>query len=204
MQGNYTRTLYLLALPFLLPLSVMYGQISSVSGVVYVDHNGDGAKDGPDYPHPVITVMAFEDDNSNGVFDAGEDLLGSSVSNENGEYAITGISTNQPQFTLSIDPNDLVPGAVIVQGGMVMNHGNHTGIMLGFVGENAMCYAVADEGTTDAGNPAGNDRLVVINRISGTNRYVGLTGAGANVFNIEAISFDIGANQLHANRYIYP
>ena len=193
MQGNYTRTLYLLALSCFCALSIAKAQISSVSGIVYVDHNGDGAMDGPDYPHPVVTVLAFEDDNNNGAFDAGEALLGSSITNEHGQYAIQGILVTQPEFTVTLDPNDLVAGANIVQGGVVLAPGHHIDIYLGFQGENAVCYAVADEGS-----PTGNDHLVVINRISGTNRWVGASGAGWDVYNIEAISFNIGASELLA------
>ncbi len=193
MQGNYTRTLYLLALSCFCALSIAQAQISSVSGTVYVDHNGDGAMDGPDYPHPVITVLAFDDDNGNGVFDAGESLLGSSVTNEMGQYAINGITPLNAQFTVRIDPDDLVAGANIVQGGVVLAAGHHNDVLLGFQGENVTCYAVADEGS-----PTGNDHLVVINRVSGTNRWVGVSGAGWDVYDIEAISFDIGASELLA------
>lgn len=193
MQGIFTRTLYLLALSCLFPLSLLRAQISSVSGTIYVDHDANGVFDGYDYGHPVITILAFEDDNSNGVFDAGETLLGSSISDENGAYSITGMNVTQPTFTVGIDFNDLAPGASVLTGAVSFAPGTYTDVSLRFRGENAMCYAVADEG-----GPMGVDHLMVINRISGTSKFVGQWGAGYNIMDIEAISFDIGASELLA------
>lgn len=191
MQGIFTRTLCLLALSSLMPVSVLWAQAVSVSGVVYVDHDANTAYDGPDYAHPVITVIAFEDADNNGIYDAGENLLGSSITNAFGQFSINGITTSETEFTIAIDGGDLVPNANLVKGKQVLSRADHTNVTLSFQGENVVCYAVADES-----NPSGEDHLVAINRISGTSRYVGLNGAGYNVKHIEAISFDIGANQL--------
>ncbi len=57
-------------------------------GNVFLDHNGDAIKAGEDYNLPVIKIKAFDDTNNNGVFDAGDALIKSQLTNVDGNYSL--------------------------------------------------------------------------------------------------------------------
>ena len=192
MRDRYVKFLIAVCLfPFILPLRGITQPPYTVSGIVYVDHDNNAVFDGLDYGHPAITVHVFEDANGNEQLDPGETLLGTAVTTSFGNFSITGINPGGPEFTIGINPDDLAPGFTISNGPFTRPVGNYLNEALSFQGENVVCYTVSDETFPDI--------LAVFNRISGTHARIGSwPWLGNGVFNVEAISFDIGAKNLYA------
>ncbi|MEO0473751.1 MAG: hypothetical protein AAF206_29330, partial [Bacteroidota bacterium] len=181
--------LFSILLPFL--FSPVFSQSYSISGEVFVDHNANGVKEAPDYGHPVIGLIAYEDANLNATFDPDEVLLGQALSDMRGQYSLTNLTPSGEFFTIAIASSDLAAGATSTNGPFRLAKGDYTNVNLSFQGENTTCFAFSD-----ASDP---DRLRVINRISGTDRWVGdAQGAGANIRKIETVSFNIGASEFFA------
>lgn len=195
MRNSYIELFFVSCIFFVCFISHALGQVApfTVSGNVYVDHDNNAILDGLDYGHPVITVLVFEDGApANGIFDPGETLYGSDVTDVNGDFSVTttGSTPSAPAtFTVTIDPSDLVAGATISNGPLALTAGDYTGLELSFQGANVVCYTVSDDDSPD--------NLVVLNRESGTHEFLG-TGLAVGVDDVETISFDIGANSLYA------
>lgn len=191
MTNSYAKLLFISFLtPFLL-ICPGFSQAPpyTVSGSVYIDHDNNSLFDGLDYGHPGIRVQVFEDVNGNGVFESGETLLGESITIVNGDYTVTGINPGGVEFTIAIDPDDLAAGYTISNGPLTLPVGDYADQALSFQGENVVCYTVSDADIPD--------RLVVVNRKSGTHTYIG-SNLGFGIDDVEAISFDIGAGTLYA------
>ncbi len=195
MRNSYIELFFVSCIFFVCFISHALGQVApfTVSGNVYVDHDNNAILDGLDYGHPVITVLVFEDGApANGIFDPGETLYGSDVTDVNGDFSVTttGSTPSAPAtFTVTIDPGDLMAGATISNGPLTLTTGDYAGLALSFQGANVVCYTVSDDDSPD--------NLVVFNRESGTHEFLG-TGLATGVEDVETISFDIGANTLYA------
>lgn len=195
MRNSYIELFFVSCVFFICFVSHALGQVApfTVSGNVYVDHDNNAVLDGLDYGHPVITVLVFEDGApANGIFDPGETLYGSDVTDVNGDFSVTttgGTPSAPATFTVTIDPSDLMVGATISNGPLTLTAGDYAGLTLSFQGENVVCYTVSDDDSPD--------NLVVFNRQSGTHEFLG-TGLAVGVEDVETISFDIGANTLYA------
>ncbi|MFK8009971.1 MAG: T9SS type A sorting domain-containing protein [Saprospiraceae bacterium] len=59
------------------------------SGNVFLDHNKDGIKNFSDYNHPVINIKAYDDTNGDGVFNAGDLLVKSDLTDAFGNYFLS-------------------------------------------------------------------------------------------------------------------
>ncbi len=82
------------------------GSAGSIGNLVWLDENADGVNDGPFGPDGVqgtdddepgiegVTIDLYEDTNGNGVVDAGEPLVASTVTDANGNYLFPNLPTD--------------------------------------------------------------------------------------------------------------
>lgn len=63
----------------------------TVTGIVFSDLNGDGIQEPSEPGTPDVPIQVYDDSNANGLADAGEALLGSTVTDSSGTYAIQDI-----------------------------------------------------------------------------------------------------------------
>ena len=73
-------------------------------GTKFSDINSDGIKNGSDPFVGGVTVKLFEDTNHNGVLDAGDVELQSTVTDANGNYTFYGVKTNGTYFVDEVNP----------------------------------------------------------------------------------------------------
>ncbi len=94
----------LMIISLLLPISnnnPVYAQTNTISGHVFVDHDGGGTEDGVDYGHPAIRVKAYCDVDGDGAVDPTIDkIAGIGFTDENGDYTIE--VNHTPNTTVSV------------------------------------------------------------------------------------------------------
>ena len=66
-------------------------QNNSVGNYVWLDADADGAQDGTEYGIPGVTVALVADLNSNGAWDMGEPIIGTTVTDASGGYLFAGL-----------------------------------------------------------------------------------------------------------------
>jgi len=67
----------------------MMGQVNTIEGNVFLDHNGDGTSNAADYGHPAIRVKAVCDLDGDGTYSAGDQIAGVGFTDVNGDYTIS-------------------------------------------------------------------------------------------------------------------
>ena len=83
--------------------------INTISGTVFNDHiNEDGILDPGELGESGVTVRLYEDNNNNGIVDAGDHWTGSVVTDSNGDYSF---EVGTGNFVIDIDPSGLPSGA---------------------------------------------------------------------------------------------
>ncbi len=165
----------------------------TVSGNVFLDHNGDGIENGLDFGHPVIRVNVYQDTNGNGSIDAGDLLLGTGGTDAYGDYSLS-FPASTGNYLAQIETDDLLSSAVLTTPTVVFPAGSASDIDLSFRGEPVVCYTVSDRATIAAGNTA-IDATIYLNRVSGISDTLGFAGS----LNVEAVAFNIGATTLFAS-----
>ncbi len=82
-----------------------------LSGTVFLDNNTDASFDAGDIGQKDVLVKLYKDNNSNGVVDGPDALVGSMLTNANGEYAFYVLSTGK--FVVTTDLGTYPAGAVL-------------------------------------------------------------------------------------------
>ncbi len=168
-----------------------FGQTHTISGLVYLDHNGDGIQNGSDYGHPILRVNVVRDDNQNGSIDPTDQVLGQGVTNPFGYY-ITTFSATNGTYLVQINSNDIDAGAILTTPTASLPAGSASNVDLSFRGEPVACVSISDRQVGQASSAP--DVSVYVNRISGISDRIGVSGS----LNVEAIAFNIGATALYA------
>lgn len=82
----------------------------TVTGVVFNDLDGDGAQKPSELGTPDVPVQLYEDSNVNGLVDAGEALLGSTLTEGSGNYMIQGIKPGYRVLRILSPSGSSAPG----------------------------------------------------------------------------------------------
>ncbi len=92
----------------------------SIGNLVWEDHNADGVNDGPNGPDGLpgtdddepgfegVTIDLYLDDNGNGLVDAGETLLASTVTDANGNYLFPNLPADDVAYIVDVTDEDNV------------------------------------------------------------------------------------------------
>jgi|GEM_PF-835390 len=182
---------YFLLLIFLSSSIVVFSQTHTISGIVYLDHNGDGIQNGSDYGHPILRVNVVRDDNQNGNIDPTDLVLGTPVTNQFGYYT-TSFNAWSGTYLVQVELGDLDANAVITTPTVAVPSGNATNVNLSFRGEPVACVSISDRQAGQASSAP--DVSIYVNRISGISERIGVSGS----LNVEAVAFNIGASTLFA------
>ena len=99
----------------------------TVTGIVFNDTNGDGSQQPSEPGMPDVPVQVYDDSNANGLAEAGEALLGSSMTDGSGHYAIHDIRPGYRVLRIQLPAGSTHPGGdqvgmlLVSVDGMVIN-----------------------------------------------------------------------------------
>ena len=68
-------------------------QLSAIGDTVWVDANRDNTRNAGEPGIPGVSVALIRDTNGNGVWDAGEPIIATDITDANGQYSFTGVPT---------------------------------------------------------------------------------------------------------------
>ena len=189
-KGYYALALLSLMIVNSITTDSLIAQTKTITGQVYVDHNGNGLMDGVDDGHPVIRVHLYHDLNDNGLRDSVDKHIQTTISGLEGKFSIdfdAKLDTSH-QLLVKLEHEDLPTDAILSASSIVLKPNSSTlEVKLGFQAVPVNCYAIGD-----GSNP---DKVMMVNRISGVQKDF---GGDLGTRYIEAMAVSPGGKSIFA------
>lgn len=98
----------------------------TVAGIVFNDADGNGVQQPSEPGTPDVAVQVYDDSNANGLAEAGEALLGSTLTDGSGAYAIGGIRPGYRVLRIVLPAGSFFPGGDQVGMHLISTDGTET------------------------------------------------------------------------------
>ena len=147
-----------------------FDDAGAIGDLVFADDDGDGAPDAGEAGIPGITVRLYDDANGNGLVDAGESLLATSVSDASGAYLIGGLPAGDyvavvddadPALPAGYEPTTAGTVSATLTPGQVFRGADFGFTDFGSIGDR-LWQDLDGDGAQDAGEPGLNGVLILL------------------------------------------